>query len=760
MEGTVYVHIGVPKTGSTALQCFLDQNRERMRQAGYLYPASAARAGGHHDLSFLLNDAYPDWAIGQDATLDELTGRLEAECEGFDGDVILSSENFYLLNTPDQVRRLLDSVPALKARRAVVVVFLRRQDEAHEAWYNQTVKAQGAVHSLRRCIEENLDLWDYGRRLSEWADVFCASNILPAVYGSGSGWDIRRHFLDVLGISAEGFDLATARANSRLSPGFLAVQRAINLLPLPITAKRRFHKRFINASARFLRAGNGKGGVPAWKAEVMKRHAAGNRAVADRFFGGRPLFGEDAAGGDGRTDREAVAGSGLFDAEFYRDAYADYLRGGEDPLDHFLRVGGREGCLASPRFDPCLYKLNVPSAREADNPLAYAARAGSESLSAGNHSPCLEGICFSLIRPRDPSDTNLLKYNRVTPEQAEVFAGPSSVSFEAGGRRYTLESPPSGFLLDIIRGNRPFGFLRRPEGSWDFLATIAGMAEDIRTRGGDALSKTERLRCAIRIARQATLCGGRWGELFRHWNQVFVENFWMESMADMRAGNSGTNLASAVAFKGYPTLEERLFAFPGADPAKDPNIPVVLDTFADFFPDSSKPLFDATFMKRGVVSGGFAQLPEVCREHPVLLLGPPWCAVIGQRWALPRFRHLSIPWSGAAALRNTLLERCRSALRELPEGGPLPVFLFQCGGTIAAWLMTRLEREFPDCIYLDMGQALDAWCLDESFSSMYPWTRIFRKSMVVNLGLESLYREACGPHYEHWLEWTTEYEGE
>ncbi|MGE4192816.1 MAG: hypothetical protein AB7E51_05460 [Pseudodesulfovibrio sp.] len=760
MEGTVYVHIGAPKTGSTALQCFLDRNRDRLRGEGYLYPAAAARAGGHHDLSFLLNDAYPDWAIGQDATLDELTGRLETECAGFDGDVILSSENFYLLNTPDQVRRLLDSVPALKSRRAVIVVFLRRQDEAHEAWYNQTIKAQGATHSLRRCIKRNLDLWDYGPRLSEWADVFCASHILPAIYSSGTGWDIRSHFLDMLGIAAEGFDLDAPRVNSRLSPGFLAVQRAINWLPIPVTAKRRFHKRFIKGSARFLGGGSAGSGTPAWKAEVMERYAAGNLVVADRFFGGRPLFGE-AAAGDGRTDREAVEGSGLFDAEFYRDAYADYLRDGQDPLDHFLRIGGREGCLASPRFDPCIYKLNVPSAREADNPLAHAARAGSEFLSAGNHSPCLDGVSFSLLRPRDPKGVNLLECNAVTPEQARTFSGPSSITFEAGGRSYTLESPPSEFLLTTIRENKPFGFMRRPEGGWDFLATIGKMAKDIEERGGDGLSEPERLRLALRIANRATLCEGKWADMFRYWNQVLAENFWLEIIEDMRAPRSGSNLVQAVAFKGYPTLENRLFVFPGADPAADPNIPRVLDTFAEYYPDASTPLFDATYMKRGVVSGGFAALPEVCREHPVLLIGPPWCGSIGQRWGLTRFRHLSIPWHGAVGARHALLARCREALESLPRNdSALPVFLFQCGGCVAAWLMTRLERDFPDCIYLDMGQSVDAWCLDESFSSMFPWVRIFRESMVRNLGLEYLYRDACGTHYPDWLGWTDLYDGE
>lgn len=39
---TIYLHIGMPKTGSTSLQKFLFTNREKLLRQGYLYPVTVA----------------------------------------------------------------------------------------------------------------------------------------------------------------------------------------------------------------------------------------------------------------------------------------------------------------------------------------------------------------------------------------------------------------------------------------------------------------------------------------------------------------------------------------------------------------------------------------------------------------------------------------------------------------------------------------------------------------------------------------------
>jgi len=55
--------------------------------------------------------------------------------------------------------------------------------------------------------------------------------------------------------------------------------------------------------------------------------------------------------------------SGLFDADWYLETYADVAAAGLDPLDHFVAYGGFEGRKASPRFDSRWYMNTYPDVR-------------------------------------------------------------------------------------------------------------------------------------------------------------------------------------------------------------------------------------------------------------------------------------------------------------------------------------------------------------------------------------------------------------
>ena len=138
-----FVHIGAPKTGSTAIQRFLFENREALRERAMLYPDANLRGYGHHDLAFLLSGGYPAWAIPQPKPLAEIAAELRAAGADHGGSIVLSSENFYLFPAPTALRALLNSTGASIGRQIGIIVYVRRQDDAHESWYNQTVKAQG-----------------------------------------------------------------------------------------------------------------------------------------------------------------------------------------------------------------------------------------------------------------------------------------------------------------------------------------------------------------------------------------------------------------------------------------------------------------------------------------------------------------------------------------------------------------------------------------------------------------------------------------
>jgi hypothetical protein len=63
-----YIHAGPHKSGTTAIQCFLQENRPELLKHGYFVPESGAVHGGHHALARkLCGQAVPDHQQSVDA---------------------------------------------------------------------------------------------------------------------------------------------------------------------------------------------------------------------------------------------------------------------------------------------------------------------------------------------------------------------------------------------------------------------------------------------------------------------------------------------------------------------------------------------------------------------------------------------------------------------------------------------------------------------------------------------------------------------
>ncbi len=63
----------------------------------------------------------------------------------------------------------------------------------------------------------------------------------------------------------------------------------------------------------------------------------------------------DLCGAGSARKRRLIEASGLFNGEWYKSKYPDVPEGGYDPLDHYLRYGGREGRDPSERFSTSRY---------------------------------------------------------------------------------------------------------------------------------------------------------------------------------------------------------------------------------------------------------------------------------------------------------------------------------------------------------------------------------------------------------------------
>jgi hypothetical protein len=292
-DKSCFLHIGAPKTGSTALQKFLASNRDALTRLGWEYPDVNLRGFGHHDLAFLISGGYPEWALPQERTLDELSFDLISSVAERNN-VIISSENFYLFPNPEGIAEILRKAN-FPYEDVKVVLYVRRQDNALVSWYNQVIKAQGYSGSFAECISCYRDLWDYATRLEAWSDVFGRNNVIvrPYQFKDLVENDIRRDFLRLAGLSPDIFDWSGGLTNTRINRDLLEFQRLVNQLPLTPLEKRRFHRELIeltSATEMMDLFDDSPLLTATQRQEILSSYADSNTRVAKSYLGREQLF--------------------------------------------------------------------------------------------------------------------------------------------------------------------------------------------------------------------------------------------------------------------------------------------------------------------------------------------------------------------------------------------------------------------------------------------------------------------------------------
>lgn len=176
------VHIGMHKTGTTAIQVFATSNQAALRQAGLYwpdeFPAGAEYVGAHHYIAWGLQgqqDTLARYGYGADfiaATRQRLQRRPEA-------DLLLSTENFDDLDA-GQIAALATLLEGFDVH---IVLYLRRQDDFLQAMYQTEVVHFGRTSTITDSLDDpRLDYYALVRR---WADRFGKDKVSVRVYEPG-----------------------------------------------------------------------------------------------------------------------------------------------------------------------------------------------------------------------------------------------------------------------------------------------------------------------------------------------------------------------------------------------------------------------------------------------------------------------------------------------------------------------------------------------------------------------------------------------
>jgi hypothetical protein len=279
---TVYIHIGLHKTGSTSLQHFLQLNEERLAERGWHIPRAGRGKGkgaNQHNLA---------WHLANRPRFREDVGGLDevaAEVARSPNTVISAEGLENLLD--DQIERLRD---ACGGHDFKVIAYLRRQDGLITSRYWQAVQTGRRVPRIGEYVAEMIasDRLDFEVILGRWQRAFGPENLrLSVVSKETEGELLFQDFLALLDLGGlEQTELP--KGNKNASPSAVAIEtiRRVNERTKHGKVSR---KRMMRQVQKKLAADET---LPKLKlriagtdyAAVAERFARGNEAIAGRYI--------------------------------------------------------------------------------------------------------------------------------------------------------------------------------------------------------------------------------------------------------------------------------------------------------------------------------------------------------------------------------------------------------------------------------------------------------------------------------------------
>lgn len=231
----LYLHVGLPKSGTTFLQALLARNRGRLKEHGRIYPFIRRECMFHAAVE--LRQQYDRWGLAPeriDGTWDQLLDRVR----GFGGDGIISHEVLAGASS-EHVARVARDTADLELHVVVTARDLARQVAAH---WQETVKngRRSSFEEFRRSLvdsaestHEEAGFWrsqDLASVLRRWSEGLPPEQVHVVVVPQAGAdrFELWRRFADALDLDPDTIDLRLeAQANESLGAAQVALLRQV-----------------------------------------------------------------------------------------------------------------------------------------------------------------------------------------------------------------------------------------------------------------------------------------------------------------------------------------------------------------------------------------------------------------------------------------------------------------------------------------------------------------------------------------------------
>lgn len=229
---TLYLHIGWPKTGTSAIQKFMVDNYRVLKKKYDLYYPDYGRwsDGSHHNIAFSLREN-PYCQVKTDKEQIEYLKELKLIiCKSNCSRILLSSECFNLYNNYN-FKKIFKNDFEIK-----IICYLRIQDAYLESIYGQNVrdfhfKEKRKFNEYMKYFRDNLL---YYKILKEWENITSKDNFIIRSYDVDSFFNnnIIDDFLNIFSIKRDknNFKYIANKENISYNKSVLEYKRLLNMI--------------------------------------------------------------------------------------------------------------------------------------------------------------------------------------------------------------------------------------------------------------------------------------------------------------------------------------------------------------------------------------------------------------------------------------------------------------------------------------------------------------------------------------------------
>ena len=269
----LWIHIGTPKTGSTALQRYSWQRNKYLNSKGVSFLVRRTRAS-YNDMGIALRGHNVEDAakIGEE---------IKARIAGSDADKLVISSEMLTGGDPGILR---DAIAMEETFDTKIIAYFRRQDRYFEGNYKQKMKTGKVAPGFDNYLAKfGTNAGQYGRIIKIWENAFPEAEFVfrrfePARFPKG---DVIRDFLGLLGLDIDADDKLPSEETANPTPDIDMLDLMQIVVRMPeLDARRVFRTMPVADLPRF----KGRAMSNAQARNLLFQFEAENEALRQRFF--------------------------------------------------------------------------------------------------------------------------------------------------------------------------------------------------------------------------------------------------------------------------------------------------------------------------------------------------------------------------------------------------------------------------------------------------------------------------------------------